>query len=48
MVLAELPRGVALRFQHCRHRHVSLLPAFGGAGDTDLGHAGAQADWYRR
>ena len=41
VVLAELAGGVALALQHRRHGDVGLLPALLGAGQADLGHAGA-------
>ena len=41
VVLAELAGGVALALQHRGHGDVGLLPAFLGAGQADLGHAGA-------
>ena len=44
VVLAELSGGVALALEDRGHRHVGLLPAFLGAGQADLGHAGADGD----
>ncbi len=41
VVFSELPRGVAQAFQDRGHRAVGLLPAFGGAGHSHLGHATA-------
>ena len=41
VVLAELAGGVALALEDRGHGDVGLLPAFLGAGQTDLGHAGA-------
>ena len=41
VVLAELSGGVALALEDRGHGHVGLLPAFLRAGQTDLGHAGA-------
>src|SRR3972149_4681769 len=40
VVLAELAGGVALTLEDSGYGHVGLLPAFLGAGQTDLGHAG--------
>ena len=44
VVLAELSGGVALSLEHGGHGDVGLLPAFLGAGQADLGHAGADGD----
>ncbi len=41
MVLAELPGRIAERFHHRGDGDIRLLPAFLGAGQADLGHAGA-------
>ena len=41
VVFSELPRSVALAFQDRGHGAVGLLPAFGGAGHSHLGHATA-------
>ena len=41
VVLAELAGGVALRLEQRGDGRVALLPAFLGAGQADLGHAGA-------
>src|SRR5271166_2473697 len=43
MVLAELAGGVAQRLEHLGDGRVFLLQADGGAGQADLGEAGA--DW---